>query len=193
MKSNLEMHQRRSIRLRGYDYSQPGAYFVTICTQRKQCMFGRVVDEGVHLNDAGRMVKRVWEDLSQRFHTVELDQFVVMPNHIHGVIIIKGVGATLVVAQYRAGTRPAPTIQLGDVVAAFKSNTTDEYINGVKQHYWSPFANRLWQRNYYERVIRDETELDRIRQYIIENPLKWALDPENPEGQSNKPEEPWQV
>jgi len=229
-----DRHHRRSIRLRGYDYSQAGAYFVTICTQGRQCCFGDIVDGEMHLNDAGRMVWAEWHALPARFPGIALDEFVVMPNHLHGIMWIAGattradvvgaplvgaqsvdqpdgattdgattdgattrvaptgtdvVGAPLVGAQSvdqpdgattnGATTRVAPT--LGEVVGAYKSIATGSYIQGVKDNNWSPFEGRLWQRNYYEQIIRDDKALDGIRQYILDNPARWADDEENPE------------
>jgi REP element-mobilizing transposase RayT len=202
-----QKHHRRSVRLKGYDYAQPGAYFVTICAQHRECLFGEIRDGEMVLNDAGRMAQAEWERLPQRFRLVTLDVYVVMPNHIHGILVIHTldapvgeppVGATLVVAPSesvvasRAGTSPAPRDTgtdanirrpaLGDIVGAYESITTNAYIRGVGEHRWPPFDRRVWQRNYYERVIRNERELDGIRQYIIDNPLKWELDRYYPPG-----------
>jgi REP element-mobilizing transposase RayT len=198
MRYDPKKHHRRSIRLKGYDYSQAGAYFVTICTQDRACLFGEVVDGEMRLNDVGRMVVAEWERLPERFPDVALDAFVVMPNHIHGIIVITHpdrVGAGLVPAQEGdhegrpydtdpdrttgtgATTRVAPTV--GDVVSAFKSSVTVEYARGVKTFGWLPFRRRLWQRNYYEHIIRSEDSLNRIRQYIVENPARWVFDREN--------------
>ncbi len=198
MNDSFQRRNRRSIRLRAYDYTAPGAYFVTVCTQDQAHLFGDVVDGGMWLNDAGRMIIDIWESLSDRFPTIRLDAFVVMPNHIHGIIVI--VGAPLVGAQddrcetvTRAATRAAPT--LGDIVGAFKSITTVEYIRGVKQHGWSPFHKRLWQRNYYEHIIRDDRALDAIRRYIVQNPVRWHLDRYNAERVAPDPwaEEIWRM
>lgn len=197
--------QRRSIRLRGYDYSLAGAYFVTMVTQDRALLWGDVSDGNMHLNDAGRMVERTWLDLSGRFATIEMDAFIVMPNHVHGIVVIvdatdSAVGATLVVARQdrdidkdakvrdeaqRAGTRPAPTrrnvqVALGDVIGAFKSITTHAYVQGVRNNAWDGFRGRVWQRNYYEHVIRNDASLQRIRAYIAANPENWADDHENP-------------
>ena len=144
-------------------------------------------------NDMGKMVDDKWRELKIRFSQIELDEYVIMPNHFHGIIIV---GATLVVAQKniitqheRAGTRPAPTQRatIGDIVGAFKSITTDQYINGVNTNNWQPFNSRLWQRNYYEHVIRNEDELDEVRQYISDNPAKWGVDVENPDVKPSQP------
>ena len=191
---DLEIHQRRSIRLKGYDYSQAGAYFVTIVAQGRLCLFGDVVDGEMRANDAGEMVWRVWDGMPGRFPSIEMDEFVVMPNHVHGVIIIRQSLGSLVGGQGDSGvqrdtgattgatvgatTRVAPTV--GDVVGAFKSLTTVEYGRGVRKLDWPPFDRRLWQRNYYERVIRDESEFSRVREYIANNPMEWEFDRENP-------------
>lgn len=184
-----ERHHRRSIRLKGYDYTQAGAYFITICIQNHQCLFGTIVDSKMQLNDEGRMVQALWEQLPQRF-PIELDAYVVMPNHFHAIVIIVGrVGASLVDAHNRAGTRPVPT--LGDIVGVFKSITTNEYIRGVRQHGWAPFRDKFWQRNYYEHVIRNEDSLNRIREYIQTNQQRWQLDRENPERQGEDDFDRW--
>ena len=208
------IRRRHSIRLKGYDYSQPGAYFVTIVTQDRLCLFGDVVGGTVRLNGAGRLAQAAWERLPCRFPGIDLDAFVVMPNHIHGIIAINGpvgappagapdatgapdaagvadpagapdpvgtVGAPLVGARNpdgRATTRGAPTV--GDVVGAYKSLTTVEYTRGVRALDWPPFRRRLWPRNYYERIVRDDESRDRIRQYILDNPAQWGSDRENP-------------
>ena len=188
---NPDMHYRRSVRLRGYDYTHAGAYYVTIVAQDRVCLFGEVVGENVRLGEAGVMVQAVWEALPHRFPSIETDAFVVMPNHIHGIIVIDGpVGASLVGAlddvrarvtmarDTRATTRVAPT--LGHVIGAYKSMTTVEYARGVHANGWRPFNRRLWQRNYHERIIRNDEELDRIREYISNNPAQWEMDAENP-------------
>jgi REP element-mobilizing transposase RayT len=184
-------HRRRSIRLKSYDYSQAGAYFVTICTQDRACLFGEVLDDAIRLNDAGAMVASLWEDLPARFSAIEIDAFVVMPNHLHGIVVlpdqwaatrvaptneVSGVGATLVGAR-SAGNAP----NLGSIIGAFKSIAAVGYMRGVKSAGWPAFHRRLWQRNYYEHVIRDEVALGRLRRYIDENPLRWAFDEENPD------------
>lgn len=175
-------HHRRSIRLRGYDYRQPGAYFLTICTQDRDCVFGEVANREITLSDAGQMVETIWRELPQNYPGVQVDAFVVMPNHVHGIIILVGAGASACPDDPGLG-RPqgvAPTMSLPDVVHRFKSLTTARYRQGVLQDGWSPFRHRLWQRNYYEHVIRSEEELNRVRQYIIDNPAHWAEDPDNP-------------
>ena len=185
MKHDPNKHHRRSIRLKGYDYSQAGAYFVTICAQDMECLFGGIVDGEIQLNYAGQMVLRIWNDLSAKYSDIETDEFVVMPNHIYGIIIIVGAGPCACPGILRDGEgQPqggAPTgLSLPGIVHRFKSFTTAEYRNGVRQNNWPPFNDRLWQRNYYEHIIRSEEEVDHIREYIINNPLKWEYDENNP-------------
>ena len=185
MNYNPEIHHRQSIRLRNYDYSETGAYFVTIVTQSRLCMFGDVAGGNLCLNDRGAMISDAWQNLSLRFPNIELDAFVLMPNHIHGIIVIEKALPTDGRDPDGAGTRPAPTT-LGNIVGAFKSITTDMYIDGVKRSGWPGFPGKLWQRNYYEHVIRDEKDLSAIREYIVNNPDLWEEDTENPSAPSQK-------
>lgn len=197
-------HHRRSIRLRGYDYSQPGGYFVTICTQDHACLFGDVTGGQMQLNAAGQMVLAEWTALAERFPTIQLDAFVVMPNHVHGVILIVArppVGAGLVPARnVPNGIGPipeighpqgvplrndptrlmaAPVFSLADIVRVFKSRTTVAYKQGIERFDGATFCGRLWQRNYFEHIIRNDNDMDRIREYIATNPLRWDCDREN--------------
>jgi len=155
----------------------------------------------MHLNVAGELAARAWSSIPAQFSGVEIDAFVVMPNHLHGIIVIAdgvSVGASLVGApdaSERAATRAAPTDldrddnanraankrpTVGDIVGGFKSSFTVEFIRGVKAGRWPSFNRRVWQRNYYEHVVRNETDLARVRRYIEENPLRWEFDRENP-------------
>jgi putative transposase len=181
---------RTSIRMKGYDYSQAGGYFVTIVTQLRDPFFGRIYNGEMLLNDAGRMVNIEWKALQERFPNINVDVFQIMPNHFHGIIIIHSpetVGAGLVPAhpaqtgsttRVRATTRVAPTI--GEIVGAFKSITTHKYIHGVEECGWPVFTKKLWQRNYYEHIIRNENDYERVANYIFENPSNWDKDNENP-------------
>ncbi len=166
MKYNPEKHHRRSIRLKDYDYSQAGAYYVTMIVQNREHLFGSIVNGEMVLNDAGKMIDEQSNALTTRFPNVELDVYQIMPNHFHAIVVI--VGASLV---------DAPI--LGDIIGAFKSITTHEYILGVEERNWQRFSKRLWQRNYYEHVVRDAEDLNRIRNYIRSNPAKWDNDKEN--------------
>lgn len=171
---------RQTIRLKKYDYSDSGWYFVTICTQNRECLFGNIIDNKMNVNNIGNMIENIWSKIPKRFNMVELDMFQIMPNHLHGIIVIVGAGfmpALNYVEPIRATTRVAPTI--GDIIGAFKSITTHECILGVKHNKWLPFNNRLWQRNYYEHIVRNEYSLNKIRQYIHDNPKNWQEDRNN--------------
>ena len=186
--------RRRSLRLQGYDYSRPGAYFITICTKNGECLFGEIVADKMVMNDAGKMVQRIWNDLTLRFMNVELDELIIMPNHIHGIIILHGRGEpcvrpdathTIVLVDHKPGDhkdRPYGTLPdtVGRIIQAFKSETTHAYIHGIKNNGWPRFSGKLWQPNYYDHIIRNEKQFNKIRDYIINNPKKWQLDRENP-------------
>jgi putative transposase len=193
MMRNPTIHRRRSLRLKGYDYGMAGAYFVTISTQDRACLFGDVAAGAMRLNEAGQMVATLWDGITARLSGVEIDQFVVMPNHLHGILVLTDGDAGEATTE-RATTRVAPTndgpvgaplvgarVRLGDVVGAFKSLATTGYIGGVKANGWPEFRGRLWQRNYYEHIIRDEDALNRIRRYIDDNPAGWEFDDVNPQ------------
>jgi REP element-mobilizing transposase RayT len=154
--------------LKGYDYSQPGGYYVTIVTQNRECLFGDIVDGKMILNEYGLIVETVWNDLPNHYNHIKLNEYVIMPNHVHGIVIINDVGA---------GFKPAPTIKHGlpEIIRGFKTFSARR-IN----KYRNTPGQKLWQRNYWEHVIRDENELNRIREYIMNNPLQWELDEENP-------------
>jgi REP element-mobilizing transposase RayT len=168
VKTNPGNHHRRSIRLRSYDYSLNGAYFITICIHHHECVLGEISQNQMAVNAAGEMVAQQWEALTQRFSSLQLDEFIVMPNHIHGILVFDN----------EAENSSKST--LGDIVGAFKSITTHEYINGVKQHNWQAFDKKFWQRNYYEHIIRSEESLNQVREYIIHNPANWPQDENNP-------------
>jgi putative transposase len=175
-------HHRRSIRLAQYDYALAGAYFVTVCAHERACLFGDVVDSDMRLNEAGRLVQAAWDELPGRFPGVELDAFVTMPNHVHGIIVIvrgaaeRGAGIVAAGPGAASSAPTSPTATLGDVMRAFKSISA-LYVNRQLNR-----SGSLWQRNYYERIIRDEAELHRMREYIKTNPARWADDSENPAG-----------
>ena len=191
---NPNIHHRKSIRLKGYDYTQAGLYFITICCQYREHLFGEITDGEMILNDAGKMVDIQWLELPNRFKNIELHEYIVMPNHFHAILEI--VGATLVVAQNDTTVAQndvinqnddvinqkgqpqgiAPTKTVGDMMDAFKSITTVEYIRGVKTLGWKPFDGKIWQRNYHEHIIRNEQSYQTISEYIINNPAKWTND-----------------
>ena len=215
-KYNRNIHHRRSIRLKGYDYSQAGLYFITICVKNRTHLFGHIDRTSnpsgcpiMILNDAGEMIDDEWNKLPKRFPNIQLHEYVIIPNHFHAIIEI--VGATLVVAptiaqntiaqneiknndnekgqpQGIASTKTptktptnaptnAPTNKtVGDIIGAFESITTVEYIRGVKNNNWESFNGKLWQRNYWEHIIRNEQSYNRISEYIINNPKNWKDD-----------------
>lgn len=184
MTFNPDNHHRCSIRLKNYDYSQAGAYFVTVCAQNRECVFGKIDDGVMQLNDAGRMIETWWYELSHKFPMIDMDVYTVMPNHFHGIIAIVGTaprGHPNPDRSLHEGQphRVAPT--LGNIVNWFKTMTTNDYIQGVRHHQWRPFPGKLWQRNYYEHIIRNEDDLDKIREYIIYNHIRWDDDEENPD------------
>jgi len=166
-----QIHHRRSIRLKGYDYSQIGFYFVTICIQNREYLLGEIVDEKMQLNDAGVMVNRTWNELAKHYDGFKTHEFVVMPNHIHGTIEIAPVGA----APCGCPDKRNPQ-GLADIVHRFKTLTTTRYIHGVNQYGWPRFERKLWQRNYWEHIIRNEDEARGISEYIHNNPERWAWD-----------------
>lgn len=179
---NQDKHHRRSIRLKEYDYRQPGAYFVTICAQNRECLFGKIENGEMQLNEACKMIHKWWKQIIEKYAYVELDEYIVMPNHLHGIIIV---GADPRVCpdnkkSEHTGSPLRKSVKLSRMIQWFKTMTTNEYIRNVKQNDWPPFNKRLWQRNYYEHIVRDENKLNQIRKYIIDNPLKWDLDDNNP-------------
>ena len=188
MRYDPDRHHRRSIRLWGWDYSQPAAYFVTLCTQGGECLFGEVLDGAMRPNESGEVVIECWAWLSHRYRHVALDAWVVMPNHFHGILTLTDDDGF----SGRGGSRTAPTMTdasagmrerthavkrkaLGNLIAAFKTVSTKR-INDIRG---TP-GGRVWQRNYYERIIRNERELYAVREYVRANPRHWAEDEENP-------------
>lgn len=251
MENSRGKYNRRSIRLKGYDYASPGEYFVTVCAHSHQCLFGEVVDGRMRLNAAGRMVDKWWHKIPEKFPNALLDVYQIMPNHFHAIVGITGPNAETDPANHspnddnigvdphinpglrssnpknigadpninfdnvgadprvcpeedggpvpgghvgpgghmgRGGhtgpplpdyeTRPA---SISGIVQWFKTMTTNEYIRGVKVGQFPPFDRKLWQRNYYEHIIRNERSLQRIRDYIINNPARWEQDRNHPD------------
>jgi len=179
MKYDPDIHHRRSLRLKEYDYSREGMYFITICTRNYLQLFGKIENGAMIANGAGKMVDFLWRGLVDRFENIKLHEFTVMPNHFHGIVEFLGaplVGAQTPVkdTQNRAPTRGAPTV--GNVVGAFKSLTTNGYVRNVKDNNWQPFDKQLWQRNFYEHIIRNQESYLQIAEYIQTNPLKWQED-----------------
>lgn len=175
VKRNEIDQRRRSVRLPHYDYDQWGAYFVTLCVQDRACLFGAVVRDSMKLNPLGVLASSEWRRTPMVRPNVELDEFVIMPNHLDGIIVITESGRG--VSHTPSEKFHSPSQSLGAIIRGFKAATTKR-INEVRQTPGAP----VWQRNYYEHVIRNESELARIRKYVVNNPLQWALDRENPEG-----------
>ena len=174
MHYDLKKHNRRSIRLKGYDYTQPGAYFITICTHGGKCLFGKIVNRDMILNDAGRTAEKCWQDIPKHFPYIELDEFIIMPNHIHGIIwVIGDVGAKNISPLRNKQNRPGTSKTIGSVDRGFKIGVTKWMRQNTTIH-------NVWQRNYYEHIIRTDESLNHIRQYIMLNPSQWSEDIENP-------------
>jgi putative transposase len=159
---------RQSHRLGGYDYSRPGMYFVTLCLQDRRLLLGRVIDGRMEPNAAGKLVSAVWNEIPQYYPDVALDAFQLMPNHLHGILILG----------HRV--RPVSSPRLGEVIRRFKMLTTRRYVEGVRLDGWPAFRDRLWQRDFYDHIVRGDRSLEAIRRYVAENPARWDSDPENP-------------
>jgi putative transposase len=188
---------RKSQRKKDYDYSQPGYYSVTICTQLRSCLFGAIQNGEMLVNDAGQMVQDTWYEIPTHYPGIELDVMQIMPNHLHGIIIIRDVGTAprgrpnpaIKNGQYPVighcpaiengqvrGPVPTGILSLSDVIKRFKSLTTKRYIDCVHKNGWRLFPGKLWQRSFHDRIIRNETELNNIRTYICNNPSQWETD-----------------
>ena len=189
---NPDHHHRRSIRLRGYDYTQPAAYFVTICTHDRAYLFGRVVNGEMKLNKLGAVARRCWLAIPEHFPNTRLDVFVIMPNHVYGVIWIvddpndrNDAGGAKNVSplpfERRTAPRPRGTSKtIGSIVRGFKIGVTKWARQNTNVH-------TVWQRNYWDRIIRDERALNAIRQYILENPVRWEWDRYNRDAVGSDP------
>jgi putative transposase len=217
MSYDPEIHHRRSIRLHGYDYTQAGAYFVTVCAKERRCLFGEIVGGVMRLNEHGEFVAKWWNMIPDHFSDVQLDVSVVMPNHMHGIIVLRRtVGAGLprptgIISETAStearplsypedgatpplhspiadmetlpspsqGTDQPPPVKslppLGNIIAYFKYQSTKD-INKLRGTAGTP----IWQRNYYEHIIRNEAALRRIQEYIVNNPLQWGSDQLHP-------------
>lgn len=171
------IHHRRSIRLKGYDYSQAGAYFITICVQDRACLFGKIINGKMILNEMGQIAYDEWLKTSELRKNVELDVFVIMPNHIHGIIILNGRG------ELHSPNNNTPNTNSGECNSPLRGPSNN--IGAIVRGYKSSVTKRLnllnigcavWQRNYHEHIIRDEQSYQRISDYIINNPTKWEDD-----------------
>jgi len=206
MNFHPDYHHRQSIRLKGYNYAQPGAYFVTLCTYQRHCWFGEIRDGRIGLNQIGKIVAQEWLYSAQLRHEIQLDEWIIMPNHLHGIVIIipsvgepnhpvaqidqvLGWGCQPGLAKIRSTSTTGkqrdtplsklpiyrPARSLSSFIAGFKSAVTKR-INLMRQETGTP----IWQRNYYEHIIRNQESLFNIRNYIINNPSRWESDAENP-------------
>lgn len=190
MRYDPEEQHRRSVRLPEYDYSAPGAYFVTICAYSRQCLFGRIEDGIMHLNGVGLIVQSCWSRLATRFCWLTLDEYVIMPNHLHGIIHIEerhGLGRGEAFAHQNENTDQVLTANASPLQPR---GTQPQSLPAIVQAFKSSSARRInqrpgqsklmvWQRNYYEHIIQDEKSLNRIREYIHVNPTQWLHDPDN--------------
>jgi putative transposase len=202
MKYDREKHHRRSIRLKGYDYKSVGSYFITICTFQRECLFGTISNGKMQLNQYGKIVHSHWQHLPKYHPRLELDEFVIMPNHIHGILFLidnndisrdhsnsvgAGLADNLVLENQNSFPKSAPTKNfateksnqgLSEIIRGFKTFSARR-VNQIRHTSGIP----VWQRNYYDHIIRDETSLQKIRQYIQTNPNLWQVDqlhPNNP-------------
>jgi putative transposase len=179
IKFDPNIHHRHSIRLKGYDYSQAGAYSITIVTWQRENLLGEVIDAETKLSQFGKIAQDAWFDLPNHYRHVELDAFCIMPNHVHGIVLLTDnpVGAGLIPAPTRpAPTTPAPTGRhpLSEIVRGFKSFSARR-INAARNMQGFP----VWQRNYHEHIIRNQQDYQNISNYIVNNPLNWENDAEN--------------
>lgn len=210
MTYNPDIHQRKSIRLKNYDYSKEGLYFITICTENKEKLFGEIVNNNITLNNAGQMIEKIWFEIPKFYKGFKLHEFIVMPNHIHGIIeIIEKVGddshiSPIIInnnshispdstasltgkiqrthnvsnqqGEYRDSPLPRKQISISELIQRFKILTTNNYIKMVKNNELPSFNKRVWQRNYYENIIKNEKRYLQVIEYIKNNPLKWEED-----------------
>ncbi len=225
MKYNPKIHKRQSIRLKGWDYSHPGLYFITICAQNRAHLFGHIENQKMHLNDAGKMIEKWYFKLEEKYPDIKCNEHMVMPNHFHCIIHILENGVSAAPGMdtdnmdtpgmdAHAGTsprgRPFPrgrpdvgrpdnddpqtniyqkpqygpdnkkyNASIFDMMDWFKTMTTNAYIRGVKTENWPRFEKRVWQKRYWDHIIRNENDYIRISEYIINNPKKWTDDKYN--------------
>lgn len=181
------MKNRKGNRLKDFDYSSNHGYFVTICVHNHRNLFAEIKSEDSVLSPSGKMISKWWMELENKFPEIVLDQSIIMPNHIHGIIFLFNehpVGDDLRVVPKNIIpdiSENQTRISLSRIIQWFKTMTTNEYIRGVKENNYPPFDKHLWQRSFYDRIIRNEKELENIRNYILYNPLKWEWEKNNPE------------
>lgn len=162
-----EKQPRKQLRMSDYDYKTPGYYFVTLCTHDRACLFGEISNGEMKLNAAGQMIQDVWNGISKRYTGWSVDTLIVMPNHAHVIIVLRD--------------DPPPTLSLPELMRNIISYTMTCYRHGVYNNNWLEFHRHLWQRSYHEHVIRNESSLETIRNYIVNNPAQWEMDEDNPE------------
>jgi len=178
--------RRKPMRLKGWDYRRPGAYFVTICTHRRKCLFGRVVDDAMRLNACGEIAKTCWQAIPDHYAMARIDEYVIMPNHVHGIVFHEIDLASLVGARHAVPLHGSPYDETGGfgqpdpdslstIIRSYKSSVT-RYIN---QYCGTP-GERVWQRGYYDHIVRDAADLAAVCRYIRDNPLAWELGWEPP-------------
>ena len=173
---NPNIHHRHSIRLKGYDYSREGLYFITVCIQNRECLLGEILNGEMILNEYGEIIQKVWNELPRHYMNIQLGEFIVMPNHIHGIIVITDNGGN---GDVGAGLKPAPTAAtttmkkhgLPEIVRALKTFSAKQ-INKIR----NIAGEKVWQRNYYEHIIRNADAHHKIAAYILDNPAKWLND-----------------
>jgi putative transposase len=193
-KFDPKKHHRKSIRSQGYDYSQAGAYYVTIVTQGRECLFGEIIDREMYLGEYGEIVQKWWNEIPNHFPNVDLGAFIIMPNHVHGIIFITTERRGEVLSPYESPdtnildlytkpstnqgreTLPLRKPTLGQIVAYFKYQSTKE-MNRIET---DKAITKFWQKNYYEHIIRDEKDLQNKTAYIEANPMLWDEDDNNP-------------
>lgn len=175
------MIQRKPNRLKNFDYSSANAYFVTVCVYNFKSLFSKIEGQYSVLNESGKMIQKWWLEIETKFKEVKLDEFIIMPNHMHGIVIITDnlseAGDSIVAGKTDRHTG----LSLQNIIGWFKTMSTNEYIRGVKEMKYPPFEKHLWQRSYYDRIIRNEEEFLRIQEYIYYNPLKWNWEKNNPQ------------
>jgi REP element-mobilizing transposase RayT len=176
---NKSFGKRRSIRLKDYDYRSGGFYFITICTEKRKLLFGKIVDGEMQLNMAGKIAQKCWTEIPAHYPSVKLDMFVIMPNHIHGILIIeeniedikvKNMARAQDIAPLRGmRSRKVMSGSVGAIVRGYKIGVSKWFLNNT-------FIKDVWQRNYYEHIIRKEESLLKIQEYILNNPASWEKD-----------------
>ena len=169
MNYNPAIHHRRSIRLKGYDYSQAGMYFVTICVQKHICLFGDIIGKQMILNETGKIVENLWFEIPQHFPDAILHEFIAMPNHIHSIIELTHNNATV-------GAKNFSPLQSLRSVPCGTARSIGSIIRGFKIGVTKQLGYSIWQRNYWEHIIRDEQSYQNIANYIMDNPANWEKD-----------------